>query len=165
MENRDEILQMTDSELSACCEFEFFKGSGNGGQKRNKTSSAVRARYRAADLAVTDCSERSQHDNRRNALRKLRMELALRFRVAPAVPPESPVCAMTHERYPLWIAHLLDVLDESGWELRRAAATLGSTPSALGKTVRRDPWLWQRIGDRIKLGDNLENQNLQGVEK
>ena len=42
MENRDDFLKLDDSALSACCELEFFKGSGNGGQKRNKTSSAVR---------------------------------------------------------------------------------------------------------------------------
>ena len=46
LENRDEILKMDDAELSRLCELEFFKGTGNGGQKRNKISSAARARSR-----------------------------------------------------------------------------------------------------------------------
>ena len=36
LENRDEILKSDDETLSRLCELEFFKGSGNGGQKRNK---------------------------------------------------------------------------------------------------------------------------------
>ena len=68
MENRDDFLKLDDSALSACCELEFFKGSGNGGQKRNKTSSAVRVHLKAFDLSASDCTERSQHRNRANAL-------------------------------------------------------------------------------------------------
>ena len=34
LENRDEILKMDDASLSRLCELEFFKGTGNGGQKR-----------------------------------------------------------------------------------------------------------------------------------
>ena len=58
MENRDDFLKLDDSALSACCELEFFKGSGNGGQKWNKTSSAVRVRLNAFDLSASDCTER-----------------------------------------------------------------------------------------------------------
>ena len=69
MENRDEILKLDDSALSACCELEFFKGTGNGGQKRNKTSSAARVRLPEFGVAAEDCTERSQHRNRAAALR------------------------------------------------------------------------------------------------
>lgn len=88
MENRDEILKLDDSALSACCELEFFKGTGNGGQKRNKTSSAARVRLPAFGVVAEDCTERSQHRNRAAALRKLRLALAYRIRQSPAEPPE-----------------------------------------------------------------------------
>ena len=39
---RDLLLRATDEELSSLCRLEFCRGSGNGGQKRNKTSSAAR---------------------------------------------------------------------------------------------------------------------------
>ena len=39
---RDSILQTTEKELSEICRTTFTKGSGPGGQKRNKTSSAVK---------------------------------------------------------------------------------------------------------------------------
>ena len=61
MENRDEILKLDDSALSACCELEFFKGTGNGGQKRNKTSSTARVRLAAFGVVAEDCTERSRN--------------------------------------------------------------------------------------------------------
>ena len=134
MENRDDFLKLDDSALSACCELGFFKGSGNGGQKRNKTSSAVRVYLK-----------RSQHRNRANALAKLRHSLALTVRETPAEPPERMECALNHPSYPLFLAHLLDVPAEQGWELKPAAARLGVTPTALVKLFARDPALWTHV--------------------
>ena len=145
MENRDDFLKMDDAALSACCELEFFKGTGNGGQKRNKTSSAVRVRLPGCGVAAEDCSERSQHRNRANALAKLRHSLALTVRETPAEPPERMECALNHPSYPLFLAHLLDVAAEQGWELKPAAAQLGVTPTALVKLFARDPALWTHV--------------------
>ncbi len=150
MENRDEILRLNDEALGALCELEFYKGSGNGGQKRNKTSNAVRVRLRANGFTATDCSGRSQHDNRHEALRKLRMEIARRCRIEPARPPESMVCSMSHELYPLFVARLLDVLEANALRRAATAAALGVTSSALGRLLRRDPALWQFIGARYE---------------
>lgn len=46
-----------------------IRAGGPGGQHQNKTSSAIRARWR--DLAVVVRAERSQHQNRRLALARL----------------------------------------------------------------------------------------------
>ncbi|MBO5991465.1 MAG: hypothetical protein J6R00_07435, partial [Lentisphaeria bacterium] len=59
MSERDRILAMSDEELSAICKIEFFKATGNGGQKRNKTSSAVRVKLEEYGLSAEDCTERS----------------------------------------------------------------------------------------------------------
>ena len=106
MENRDEILKLDDSALSARCELEFFKGTGNGGQKRNKSSSAARVRLPEFGVVAEDCTERSQHRNRAAALRKLRLALAYQVRESPAVPPERVECAVDHADYPLVLSHL-----------------------------------------------------------
>ncbi|MBQ6351654.1 MAG: peptide chain release factor, partial [Lentisphaeria bacterium] len=74
---RDAILALDDGELSRIVKLEFSRGSGNGGQKRNKTSTAVRVVLEEYGVAAADCSERSQHRNRAAALRKLRLALAL----------------------------------------------------------------------------------------
>ena len=50
---------------------EVFRGSGNGGQKKQKTSSGVRLTHAPSGVQVEDESTRSQHKNRLGALRKL----------------------------------------------------------------------------------------------
>jgi hypothetical protein len=145
MMTRDDILRLDDAELSACCKLEFYKASGPGGQKRNKTSSAARVTLPGWDITSTDCTERSQARNRANALQKLRIELALTARETPATPPERPDCALTHRDYPLYLAHLLDVYFENALDLRQAAEFLGITPTAFVKKLYRDPVVWQRI--------------------
>ncbi len=143
LENRDEILKMDDAELSRLCELEFFKGTGNGGQKRNKTSSAARVRLAGTAYTAADCTERSQHRNRAAALAKLRIAVAFGERETPAQPPERFECALGHAGYPLWLAHILDVAAEEKWKLKAVAAKIGCTPSSLVKKLARDPALWQ----------------------
>ena len=153
MENRDEFLRMDEKSLSECCKLEFFKGTGNGGQKRNKSSSAVRVRLEGTPYTAEDCTERSQHRNRAAALRKLKLAVAFGERQFPAAPPERPECAVDHEEYPLMLAHLLDLCEELQWELRPAAEALGFSPSALLKLLARDPALWQHAcRERLKRG-------------
>lgn len=62
-------LPDTDLEYTAC------RGSGAGGQARNKTSNAVQLRHLPTNTLVRCESERSQAQNRRTALAHLRARL------------------------------------------------------------------------------------------
>ena len=143
---RDDILALDDAALSQLVKLEFTRGSGNGGQKRNKTSTAVRVVLPEYGVEASDCTERSQHRNRAAALRKLRMNLALKVRCAPLPPPRSRV-AQTAPEYPLYAARLLDNLADCGGDYRKAAEKWGVSPTSLLKNVERDPVLFKWLND------------------
>lgn len=56
-------------------EEKFTRGSGSGGQHRNKTDTAVQLRHKPSGLSVRAEKGRSQTDNRATALRLLRAKL------------------------------------------------------------------------------------------
>jgi protein subunit release factor A len=58
----------------------FYKSSGPGGQKKNKTESAVRIKHLPTGIIVTATESRSQFDNKERALERLREKLAARNR-------------------------------------------------------------------------------------
>src|SRR5216110_3547482 len=82
---------LTDAQLLAQCAVDTYRASGPGGQKRNKTSSAVRIRHLPSGLIVIAEESRSQHENRARALRRLRQALYLKWR------NEMPAEALTAE--------------------------------------------------------------------
>jgi hypothetical protein len=82
---------LSDSQLLAQCEVDTYRASGPGGQKRNKTSSAVRLRHPPSGLIVIAEESRSQHENRAKALKRMRQALYLKIR------EEIPATNLTSE--------------------------------------------------------------------
>jgi hypothetical protein len=78
--NRHAWTDLTDHELLAQCQVDTYRASGPGGQKRNKTSSAVRIRHLSSGLIVIAEESRSQHENRVKALQRLRQAFYLKLR-------------------------------------------------------------------------------------
>ncbi len=71
---------LSDRQLLDQCAVDTYRASGPGGQKRNKTSSAVRIRHLPSGLIVIAEESRSQHENRQRALNRLRQALYLQIR-------------------------------------------------------------------------------------
>src|SRR3979490_183152 len=78
---------LNDAQLLEQCEVDTYRASGPGGQKRNKTSSAVRIRHLPSGLIVIAEESRSQHENRARALRRLRQAPVVKIR--EELPPEA----------------------------------------------------------------------------
>jgi len=77
---RETWTSLNDSQLLSQCEVDTYRASGPGGQKRNKTSSAVRIRHPPSGLIVIAEESRSQHENRARALKRLRQAFYLKVR-------------------------------------------------------------------------------------
>ncbi|MEG2074992.1 MAG: peptide chain release factor-like protein [Victivallaceae bacterium] len=152
---RDYFLQCADDELLEYCQLDFFKASGNGGQKRNKTSSAVRITHLPTKLQVSDCSGRDQHKNRKCALNKLRLALALNCRQPFVELPLRYECSDKNAEFPLVAAHILDALEECGFLISDGAMKIGKSTSGLVKILSASPDLWQSV-NRERCKRNLE---------
>jgi hypothetical protein len=145
---------LSDEELFAQCAFDRYRASGPGGQKRNKTDSAVRLRHGPTGLIVTAADSRSQHDNRARALKRLRAALAFELRqaTAGATPPEAILQAMTTGQLALKerdanflpaYAWVLDVMEEQQGRLAETAERLGVSTGRLVRFLETSPDGWQ----------------------
>lgn len=147
---RDDWLAQDDEALLADCEVDNYRSSGPGGQKRNKTSSAVRLRHQPSGLIAQAVTSRSQHRNKRAALRLLRAKLAVELRRPAATdddgaiarvlaaPPKSDKARRNIE-YLVGIARLLDHVGAAEFAISDAAVALGATTGAVGKALTADP--------------------------
>jgi len=149
---RDEILLLSDEELVRLCRVDTFRGTGPGGQKRNKTESAVRVTHRESGLAAFDDQSRSQHLNRARALQKLRLELAVSLRQPPQ-PWDKDCPGLNSRLYPCWLAAVFDALHAAEFRLSDAAALLGSSTGKLSRNISRDPFACQRVNQERQKRD------------
>jgi protein subunit release factor B len=67
LKNKEPLFSITADD----CDWSYTRGTGNGGQKKNKTSSAVHCKHRASGAYGYSETSRSQLDNRRDAFKKM----------------------------------------------------------------------------------------------
>lgn len=86
---RELLFSVTPKDLR----IEFYRGSGAGGQKRNKTDSACRITHEASGAVGTAEDERKQSVNKRLAFRRMvnsaKFQLWLKRRTAEAMTGET----------------------------------------------------------------------------
>ena len=155
--------RLSDAQLLAQCEVDTYRASGPGGQKRNKTSSAVRLRHSPSGLLVIAEESRSQHENRERALRRLRRALFLKLRDEVTLEQLTPEQLGRHDDYRdargsdgrlalgrkdprFWpaVGVVLDVLHALGARVREAAEALGVSTANLIDFLSSDPKVWEQ---------------------
>src|SRR5207302_5061666 len=156
---RGQWTKLTDSQLLAGCQVDTYRASGPGGQKRNKTSSAVRLRHPPSGLIVIAEESRSQHENKARALRRIRQALYLKLREPVELTPDALAALPDYgpardgegklhlgRKDPrFWPAAgvVLDVLLAVEARAADAAAALGTSTANLIDFLRADEKVWQ----------------------
>ena len=133
------------------CDVERSRASGPGGQHRNKVETAIRITHRPSGVTAWASERRSQAENQRVALFRLRVKLALHVRRDPdakAGPsalwrsrcPKGRIAVNpSHADFPTLLAEALDGLATCRWEPKPAADWLACTPSQLVKLLQAEP--------------------------
>ncbi len=165
--NAKEYLELEDQALLGQCEVHTYRSSGPGGQHRNKTSSAVRLHQQPTRLIAQGEEDRSQHVNKRRALRRLRLTLATDFldEVDPANYAPSALLASCisdgrlelprkDERALFVINEVLSLLHSSEGRLREVAEAIGISTANLVKFFSIDPQVWRKVS-HIRKENNL----------
>ncbi len=159
MSSRAAFATASDEVLLSQCGIDTYRASGPGGQKRNKTSSAVRLRHLPTSLLVIAEESRSQHENKAKALVRLRKAFYLQLResVDPETVTDLPEwaearssggrIALGRKNPRFWPAAgvALDAVESAAARMSDAADWLGISTANLVHFMQEDPKLWQQV--------------------
>lgn len=160
---------LSEEALLRACEVTRTRRQGPGGQHRNKVETAIVLVHRPTGVKSEASERRSQHENQRVALHRLRVNLALAVRgecEADAREECVPsnlwrgrttggriVVSPTHDDFAPLLAEALDAIAQHNFDLGSAAAALGVSSSQLVKLLRVEPRGLKQVNDRrIELG-------------
>ena len=163
-------LQKNDSELLKLSRMDVFKATGHGGQKKNKTSNAIRLTL--AHLSVTETQSRSKAENIAGALKKLRLAIATDDQNAPQArsliisPPEEILPYLNkgvlrinpkNDLYPLFIGYIFESFVRHGGERSAVSQDLGKTPTQFRRYLEKNVFLKRVLSELRQKLDKKED--------
>lgn len=142
---------LPEEELLRECTVRRQRRSGPGGQHRNKVETAVIITHVSTKIHGEASERRSQEENRRRALFRLRVNLALQVRM-PGEGAQLPSDLWNsriqggklsinpgHADFPAILAEALDILSLVEMDAKEAAQCLKCTSSQLIKMLQSEP--------------------------
>jgi len=171
----DQLLSLDEELFARLCKFEAYKSGGPGGQKRNKTSSAVMWTHIATGLQAHSNDFRLQSENRVRALHRLRFRLATDVRTPIAIQSYEPPAWLVEARsasgklttntknpiYARLAAHVLDVFAAVEGRLADTAALIGVPNSNLAHFLEAEHTVWA-AASKIRAANGLPSLSSRG---
>jgi RF-1 domain len=146
------------------CVIRRTRRSGPGGQHRNKVESAIVITHVPTGIIGQASERRSQHENHRVAIARLRLALAIGYRNAyeqSATKANSGLWSQwtaggklavsaNHRDYPALLAEFLDRLAANDFEVSAIAAGCGCSASQLVRFLAREPLAIEHVNNERK---------------
>lgn len=149
-------------DLLAQCEIRRQRRSGPGGQHRNKVETAVIIRHVPTGVEAEANERRSQEQNRRVAIDRLRIQLACDVRTETTDISElwrgrargrRIQISVNHEDFAAILSEALDHLYECDFDVPVAAERLSLSNSQLIKLIQKVPRMFAKINElRVEQG-------------
>ena len=151
--------------LHARCQETRTRRSGPGGQHRNKVETAIVLFDPQTEIAAEASERRSQNDNRRVAIFRLRLNLALGFRLESS--PDDAFSEVwttrchngrvsinpSHDDFPTLLAEVLDRIVACDWNVSAAADQLHATTSQIVRLLKHEPRAMTLVNRERQLRD------------
>lgn len=156
--------QLSLADLLKDCEVRRQRRSGPGGQHRNKVETGIFVEHLPTGIRAEATEKRSQEQNRSLAIHRLRMRLAVEYRVDVAAEAPSPLwrsrilsgrihVAHDHEDFPRLLSEALDLLQRNDWDTKLTSTQLGCSHSQFVKFLKQEsPALAELNRQRDALG-------------
>ena len=150
---------LDDEALLKHCRVDRGRASGPGGQHRNKVETAITLHHLPTGVSAAATERRSQAENQRVALFRLRLKLALEVRSKVDLNAASALWQArragtqlavnaAHRDFPALLAEALDAIHAAHDDLPIAAGALGVSKSQLIKLLGQHPPALARLNDR-----------------
>ena len=149
---RNNLVLLEENEFLKHCVCDFYKARGPGGQKKNKTESAVRLTLKNLPIAATAAEDRKQSINRSKAVKRLKLQIAFECRL-PAEKWQGQLdMNPANKLYPHFCAVLFDHFHENDWQMSTVANKYAISTNKLVKIIGKNDTLWQEVNrQRLKL--------------
>lgn len=144
----DHLAAMHPDKLLEQCTLKQTRGTGPGGQHRNKVATAIILTHNPTGTIGQASERREQIANRKVALFRLRVNLALAIRNLAICPPSQLIKSRIvgksikvnpmHNDFPAILAEVLDNLYGMKLDAPRTAAKLGCSTTQLIKFLNLD---------------------------
>lgn len=157
------LVELSDEKLLEQCSVKRTRGSGPGGQHRNKVETAIVITHLKTGVIGEASEKRSQDDNKVIAIKRLRQNLAILIRskrteqlgdVAQNRVQSKKISVNTnHDDFPILLAEALDRLHENEFDISRASEKLHCTNSQLMKFLKQLPAAFEYFNQQRQARD------------
>ena len=143
----------SEEQLLAHCRLTFSRASGPGGQNRNKVETSVQIEFLPGGVIASASERRTQNENRKVAIQRLRCKLAVELRRANASSPNEETVGSnmwsvycrngridisdSNTDWPAILAEIIEALRAQDWNIGKVALRLGTSSSQLVKLLKK----------------------------